>query len=175
MSTPLLAHPAAIGTYPIADAAGVLPLSVAELSLVYDVLTPAACDLARTPWQRRLAVFWADQLRAVHPPASPADLADLGWQCGVWTEQRRHVRRVIALARTGYRYAVLSYDPLAPRAYLDVLDRAVAAYRPRPCTPASGDLRWVLPATGEEFERCRHHDVFVGGYGLCRYCVPWVG
>ncbi|GLZ81675.1 hypothetical protein Afil01_64820 [Actinorhabdospora filicis] len=150
------------GTTAVPDA---LSLSNGGTDAFFDVLMPAACDLAATPWELRLAVLLVDSGHRHLGVWEGFDLAELPWTGG-WPHEKAFLLRVIDLAATGHGRDRLGYEPPFAAGYLADYRAMAAGFTP---VPAVG-TGWDAPPDPRHVERCREHGLFHGSYGC-----PWDG
>jgi hypothetical protein len=147
-----------------------VPMSNGVTSVFFDVLCLAACGLAASDWEKRLAYFLVQ-----HDPSriglgtADLDVAELGWTPSNFEEERRFVVAVVdrALAKSGWER--LGFEPrlesIIPT--LERLRQMVVAF-PRSAIPGPDVYTWKpdeLPPEGE----CEVHDVYLHELG-CILC-----
>ena len=143
-----------------------LYLSNGATDVFLDVLTLAGCALARTPWEQRLALFFADGQRWGALGTAGFDLEELPWS-DAWPAERAFLLRVVDLALTRHGWDRLSYEPPYAIGYLTGYRELAAGFTPAPAGPSA----WREPPDGALLARCPLHELYVGEYG-CRLCDP---
>ena len=130
-------------------------LSNGATDAVLGVLVIAGSDLAATPWQRRLISWLAGRDQTIFGRGAVGfDLEDLGWSKADFAAEQEFLRRVIATAATGHRWAALGYEPrrevvIEHLARLDALVRDLphgAADQPTDRFWPDGDPTALCPA-----------------------------
>jgi hypothetical protein len=145
-------------------------LSNGATGVFFDVLTLAGSALARTPWERRLVLYFADGGRWGLGNAG-FDLAELSWTDD-WPAEKAFLDRMIALALTRHGWDRMDYDPPHAARYLGDFREIVAGFTPVPvAAPGWGD--WRVPPEPAFVAVCAVHGVFTGEYD-CRFCSPGV-
>lgn len=144
-----------------------LKLSNGATTVFLDVLAPPACELATTEFERGFALLLCNSRIGLGNDGF--DLDELPWSTN-WQDERAFLLRVIGLARTRFRWELLSYDPPYVDAYLAEYERIVREYRP-PGEPV--ELPWMWDPEPDEvaFMRCPRHGLFLGDYTDCRLCL----
>lgn len=152
-----------LGTSPIQMSNGLT-------SVLFDVLCLAACSLADSDWEQRLAYFLVqhDQSR-VGLGCADLDIAELGWTADTFELEKRFVLTVVdaALAKSGWKR--LGFEPRL-ESILPTLDRLremVVAF-PASAIPGPDVYKWKpdeLPPGG----KCEVHGVYLHELG-CILC-----
>lgn len=144
---------------------GALYLSNGGTDVFFDVLMPAACDLAATHWERHLAVLLVDSGHRHLGVWEGFDLAELPWSGG-WPHEKAFLLRVIDLAASGHGRDRLAYTPSFAAGYLADYRAMTAGFTPVPGVGSD----WEKPPGAGLVERCPRHGLFQGSYGC-----PWDG
>lgn len=148
----------------------VLALSNRSAVVLFDVLSLAACALARTEWEQRFAVLCCDSTR-IGLGMDGLSIDEVPMAKESWQQNCDFVLRVIERARTRYRWDVLGYEPLTILESLTRLHEIVRGYMPRFPLPEPG-WRWSSGPLEQESWLCTEHPVFLGTFGVCRFCRP---
>ena len=99
-----------------------LRLSNGAAAVFLDVLAPAACELARTGFERGFALLVCNA--RIGSGNDGFDLDELPWS-GEWEDERAFLLGVIELARTRFGWELLSYEPPFVDVYLAEYERLV--------------------------------------------------
>ncbi|MGW7681081.1 hypothetical protein ACWGID_10105 [Kribbella sp. NPDC054772] len=142
-------------------------LSNGGTDVFLDVLALAACELARSDFERRFALLLCNS--RIGMGNDDFDLDELPWSAEFIAE-REFLLRVIALAATGFRWAMLSYEPPYAEAHLRQYGDVVRGYTP-PGEAVEVARMWDEHPPERAFERCGRHGLFVGDYRDCRLCA----
>lgn len=143
-----------------------LCLSNGSTDVFFDVLTLAGCDLARTPWEQHLVLYFADGHR-VGRGTSGFDLADLPWTPN-WPAERRFFLRLVDTAAGRHGWDRLRYNPPFVAAQLTAFRGMLAGFTPVPGAAADSGT-WDQAPPPEHLLRCPIHYLFLGELG-CRLC-----
>jgi len=144
-----------------------LRLSNGAAAVFLDVLAPAACELARTGFERGFALLVCNA--RIGSGNDGFDLDELPWS-GEWEDERAFLLRVIELARTRFGWELLSYEPPFVDVYLAEYERLVQDYRP-PVGSVEPARMWDPAPEDAAFRRCLRHGLFLGDYTDCRLCL----
>ena len=143
--------------------APVLNLSNGGTDVLFDVLTLAGCQLARTTWEQYLILMFATGHRL------DRGMTELPWTAD-WPAEKAFFLAVLDLAAGRFRWDELGYDP--PYAHHDVTryHDMVAGFTPCPALSCSGPdgVDWSVPPDPEGRQRCVRHGLYVGHYSGCR-------
>ncbi|MQY06619.1 hypothetical protein [Actinomadura macrotermitis] len=134
-----------------------------------DVLTLAACALARTPWQQNLALHFADGHRLGRGDFG-YDLSELPWTAG-WPQEKDFHLEVIDAAAAGHGWERLDHPADRARAYLAAYRPMLAGFTPVPVFRSAWWGDWRIAPPAERLERCPRHEIYEGELG-CRLCAP---
>jgi hypothetical protein len=136
--------------------------------VLFDVLSLAACSLAKRDWEHRFAIMCCDLTR-VGCGIDGFGLDELPMQPDSWESDREFILRVVDLACTRHRWDVLGYDPPFALDGLQSFGELVAGYVPSfPLRERA--WRWPLDSIEEAVRLCPDHPVFLGSFAACRFC-----
>jgi hypothetical protein len=145
-----------------------LYLSNGGTDVLFDVLTLAGCDLAKTAWEQNLVLYFADGHRLGMGTAG-FDLSDIPWTAN-WRAEKAFFLRMIDMAASHRGWDRLRYDPPYAADWLAIYHAMVAGFVPAPA--AVPDLPiWRTAPREELLARCGRHDICQGELG-CRLCDP---
>lgn len=139
-------------------------------SVLFDVLALAACDLARTPWEHKLA-YWLVQHDQGRTGLGMVgfDISDLGFSTDEFAEQTSFIVSVIDAALNRHGWDRLPFSPYEENLF-DALNkfRALVLSFPESEVVATSLFGWV-PNDSPEFGRCEVHQVYLHELG-CIIC-----
>jgi hypothetical protein len=147
-----------------------LDMSNGGTDVVLSVLTLAGTALATTDWERRFVAWLAEHDQAFFGLGVVGfDLDTVPWG-EEWPAHKDFFLRVIDLARSGFRYGDLGYDPPFVKAQLVKLRSIVESVN----EAVVSALALPFEHLEEPVERCEDHDVYRHAYGciLCSDEVP---
>jgi hypothetical protein len=145
-----------------------LRLSNGSTDVFFDMLTLAGCDLAGTPWEQNLVLYFADGHR-IGMGTGGFDLADLPWTAN-WPAEKQFFLRMIGTALCRHGWDRLRYDPSLAAAQLAAYRDMLASFTPVPST-APDRPDWDRAPPADRLARCPSHGLYRGELG-CRLCDP---
>ncbi len=148
----------------------VVQISNGGAAVLFDLLALAACASARSAWEKGFALFCCDSTR-VGLGMDGFDLDELPFSAESWRVERDFVLRTLAEAAKEFRGDVLDYVPTQMDRAFAELEALVAGHEPHfPLRPPV--WRWPETLITEQLQLCGEHPVFVGRFGVCRFCRP---
>jgi len=148
-----------------------LRLSNSATPVLINILLLSTSDIATNNWQRRLAVFWAEQDQSIRGVGMVSfHLDEIGWVPDEFKTQKEFVLRAIELASSRYRWESLPH-PLVfwfewVTEILPELRDLILAFEAEHIDPSNS---WLFD-DGDYFpEKCDVHNVYMWQYG-CHIC-----
>jgi hypothetical protein len=142
-----------------------LMLNNAFSDALIEQLTVGLSDLARSPWEHRLALWMSTHDSSLRGSGFQGfDLDEIPWDPAELEGQRRFLLDAIELVRRGHRAALFGDDPQL-QASLSSFAELVRRYDP-PAQPGIPDERWNLEAVG----RCPRHRIPLHTESHCLLC-----